>query len=235
VPLYFALYIYQSRHRSFFYPDPRAIDIRAAEALPYCALVTLLIVILLLQRGPEIMGNWAPPLIPLTLPIAVYLGQQLKARPCQADTLKLLYDNRDMHHVCQFYNLMILFASAVHGSLGYSAIIHSLKNFDLPVDGARLICHSLTILAWSHFTLWDMRRTNIVQQPLLVASACLFLGLLILGPAATLMGFWKWREERMELARAPSSTRKQYSPGWGQPARLKIDPETGEISVRNLS
>jgi hypothetical protein len=210
VPLYFALFIYQTRHRSFFYPDPRAIDIRAAESLPYCALFTFFIVILIPLRKPEIANNSTSPLIPLILPMVTYLGQQVKAKPSQADILKLLYGSRDLRPLCQFYNLLIFFASAVHAYFGYSAIAHSLKNQEilLCVDGALLICLSITIMVWSHFILWDLCRTNIIQTPVLVVSACLFLGFLTLGPAATLMGLWKWRERRMELARATSRRRK---------------------------
>lgn len=208
-PIYFAIYIYLSQSRPFYYPNPRAIDLRAAEYLPTGLLVTYIVPTLLVLKNtaPNEVPGWILSLVQLGLPILVSLGQRLSSRETpSSDFAQALYGTRDMSYLSRFYNFVFLLTSTLHIVIASRVLPHipdvaAVKEIVLSSEGVQLGCLVSAILIWSAFTVWDLRRTNILQTPLFLTVLAVLLGAACFGPAATLIGLWKWREGALERSR----------------------------------
>lgn len=208
VPIYFVIYIYLSQSRSFYYPNPRAIDLRAAECLPMEFLTMYFVPMLFILKKPAtiVVPSWIFPVAHFGLPIFVSIGQKISTKsPPSADIVESLYGTRDMPYLSQFYNLAFFFTSMLHlivGSriLAYAWDARALKEMTYS-PGVQSACLGTTIMIWCVFTAWDLRRTNAIQTPLFIVIPSLLLGSVCFGPAAVLIGVWKWREIALERAR----------------------------------
>lgn len=208
-PIYFAIYIYLSQPRSFYYPNPRAINLRAAEYLPTGLLVTYFVPTLLLLRNSaaiDISGRILS-LVQLGLPILVSLGQWLSKRePPSANFAEALYGTRDMPYLSRFYNFSFLITSTLHIVIASRIFPHiqdvaAVKEMVFSSEGRQLGCLIGAILIWSVLTIWDLRRTNVFQTSLFLAVPAVTIGSICFGPAATLIELWKRRESALERSR----------------------------------
>ncbi|RHZ67165.1 uncharacterized protein CDV56_109190 [Aspergillus thermomutatus] len=118
LPIYFIIFICASRPRSFYYPNPRAIDIRAAEYLPTGLLITYIPPIfwaLITSGGSLTAARWLFPAAHLALPMAVYLGLKLsKKDPPESNVSEFLYGNRDIPYLLKTYNAIILATTSLY-------------------------------------------------------------------------------------------------------------------------
>ncbi|RHZ50362.1 hypothetical protein CDV55_100612 [Aspergillus turcosus] len=212
LPTYFILFIGASRRRAFYYPDPRAIDIRAAEFLPTALLITYIPPIswaLITSGGSPAATRWAFTVAHLTLPLVTHLGLKLsKKDPPKSNITKLLYGHRDIPYLLKTYNLIIFAAASLHVLiLGQVALqspdMNTLAMAVFSTIGTQSMALSLVIVVWCFFTSSDLHRTCIIRTRY-VFDLCYFcMSFLTLGPAATLMSTWKWREIALENSRRP--------------------------------
>lgn len=118
---------------------------------------------------------------------------------------EILYNTRDMPHLSRFYGLIVFLASTVHVVIA-SQVLSQLRmdELSLPMisSGAvQLACLTLAIATWCLFTVWDLHRVNVIRTSALPATALCILGVVLLGPGATVIGLWGWREYALEASR----------------------------------
>ncbi|KAF7183628.1 hypothetical protein CNMCM7691_003907 [Aspergillus felis] len=209
LPIYFIVFIFASRPRSFYYPNPRAIDIRAAEFLPTGLLITYIPPIFwaVINSGGSLTAARLFPAAHLALPMAVYLGLKLpKKDPPQSNIPELLYGNRDIPYLLMSYNIIFFAAASLH------VLILSQVAFQLPdmsplamavfsTEGAQLTVLSLVIMGWCFFTTWELHRTCIIRTRYFSDICYLCVSFLFLGAGAALISMWKRREIALENSR----------------------------------
>lgn len=208
VPIYFTVYIYESKARPFYYPGPRAIDLRAAKKLSSGLFVAYLAPILLALREQHThpsMASWLIYAAHVSLPIFVTLGKNFsKGGPSTSNIAESVYGSWDMPYLLQFYNLLLILTSALHIAL-CGQIMQQVTNVALGYEITQLACLTLAITLWCCFAVWDLRRTNITHAFLPDSFIWVLLGVILLGPAATLIGLWKVREVAWEASRTKKS------------------------------
>ncbi|KAJ5440513.1 Monooxygenase FAD-binding [Penicillium cf. griseofulvum] len=210
LPIYFLVYIWASRSRPFYYPAPRAIDIRAAENLPAGILIAYIPSILwalVSSHGVWAAINWPFAASHLAFPVVIHLGLTLSRHdPPKSNIPESLYGKRDLPHLIKTYNILIFITATLH-----ILILCQLGLLDLTTgsvaavafsyEGVQLMVLSLVIMVWCFFITWDLRRVRILQTHWLSDMSCYFMAGLFLGPAATLISMWKAREVAMEDSR----------------------------------
>lgn len=165
------------------------------------------VLLVLKNTVPIEVPRWMLSLVQLGLPILVLLGQTLSKRePPSSDFAGALYGTADMPYLSRFYNLGILATSTLHIVIAsrvfpYVPDVAAIKEMVVSSEGLQLVCLIAAILTWSVFTIWDLRRTNVLQTPVFFVVAAVFLGDICFGPAASLIGLWKWREGALERSR----------------------------------
>lgn len=127
--------------------------------------------------------------------------------PPSANFAEALYGTSDMPYLSWFYNLGILSTSTLHVVIASRVFPRipgttAVKEMVLSSEGVQLASLTAVNLIWFVFTIWDLRRTNVLQSPLSFAVPSVLLGSICFGPAATLLGLWKWREGALERSRA---------------------------------
>ncbi|CAG7984872.1 unnamed protein product [Penicillium salamii] len=210
LPFYFILYIYSSRSRSFYYPNPRAIDIRAAEVIPTCLLIAFIPSMLVaLVSSPKLLFDtrWVLLASHLALPNMVYLGKKRsKSDPPRIHIPDSLYGNRDMIYLLRAYNILTLACATIH-VFGVSQILIQFRaellatEFVFRSEVMQLILVSIVITIWCFFTIWDLRRTYIIRTPFSSDFIYYCLSVLIVRPTATMFNIWKRREIALERSR----------------------------------
>lgn len=207
VPIYFTIYIHQSKDRPFYYPAPRAIDLRAAKKLSPGLFVAYSAPILLALRvhAHSTMSGCLICTAHFSLPVLIMLGQKFsKGGPSSSNITVSVYGARDMPYLSQFYNLLLIVTSTLHIALS-GQILQQVRKIGLGYETAQLACLALAITVWCCFTVWDLRRTNITHALLPSNLTWVVLGVIFLGPAATLVGLWKVREVAWEASRMRKS------------------------------
>lgn len=215
LPVYFALHIYMSGQQAFYHPSPRAIDPWAAKALPLTLLAAYIPIIaqgatMLGQKTGEtvpVHAGWILPAAHASIPLLLHAGKRFYQNGApQLSVGQLLFGTRDLKYVSRFFGIMFLISSTAHLLL-VSMILPELgsdtRSFMIaPSLGLMQIgCLALTVMIWCTFVVWDMRRVNLTQASLSLTLLGTLIGSLILGPAAVLAGFWKWRETVLEKGR----------------------------------
>lgn len=208
VPIYFAIYIYKSKNRPFYYPGPRAIDLRVAKKLSPGLFVAYLAPILLAlreQHTQSTVASWFISTAHVSLPVLVILGKSFsKGGPSTSNIAESVYGTLDMPYLSQFYNMLLILTSTLHFAL-CGQIMQQVTNIGFGYEIAHLACLALAITVWCCFTVWDLRRTNITHAFLPGSFIWVLLGVIFLGPAATLIGLWKVREVAWEASRMKKS------------------------------
>ncbi|KAI9928584.1 hypothetical protein ASPWEDRAFT_180185 [Aspergillus wentii DTO 134E9] len=210
LPIYFAIYIFRSHSRGFYYPHPRTINLGAAKSLSTGLLVAYILPILHtitgLKHFVSDISGWMIPVAHLILPVLLFLGERSFMKSSSNMKLaEILYNTRDMPHLSRFYALIVFLASTVHVVIA-SQVLSQLRmdELSLPMisSGAvQLACLTLAIATWCLFTVWDLHRVNVIRTSALPATALCILGVVLLGPGATVIGLWGWREYALEASR----------------------------------
>jgi len=159
-------------------------------------------ILLILKPATIAVPSWIFPVAHFGLPIFVSIGQKISTKePPSADIVESLYGTRDMPYLSQFYNLAFLFTSMLHIIVGSRILAYVWIKEMTYSPGLQSACLVTTIMIWCVFTAWDLRRTNAIQTPLSIVIPSLLLGYMCFGPAAVLIGVWKWREIALERTR----------------------------------
>lgn len=205
LPFYFAIWVLGSSFRGFYHPWPRAILPAAARALPMavCFAVT--------KREAftrfRILTSLNNPAIPhLLIPIVTALVEWCIVR-VHGRRWEPVYQfsDYDMKYLDQFFScsvipafrhvVMLFFDIFPDLRQGYGPLllrVPEILNFGI---------FTLLIAAWLLFTAWDLRRVRVLNLNLVTVSFYIILGIILLGPGATLIGAWWWREKLWEKSR----------------------------------
>jgi hypothetical protein len=154
VPIYFALQIWQSRSRAFYFPQPRAIDVAVAKGLPF--------VLVLAYATPLVQSTHVAH---FSLPILAFLGGQVLKRLTTVPAgIETLYGDLDIPYQMLLQSIMFLAGAGVHLFLLYQ---HRL-GFLAPLTPQHWSI-ALTIIFWSCLTLFDLARVQVIGARLFPA------------------------------------------------------------------
>ncbi|KAL2867613.1 FAD-dependent oxidoreductase [Aspergillus lucknowensis] len=219
--VYFSLWILGSRSKGFYYPFPRAVPPAAAQALPIALAMSLC--------SPAILTN-----LPVPLPAVIYhfdarstahfilpvvtslLKYQLTRSAAHFSELLVRWTNFDLSYINGYFFFVILDSGTTHLLFMTKSLIPAITARRLlPVTAEIISFGTLTLLIalWLLFTLWDLRRVNIVSMSFGRGTLYILLGLVLIGPGATLMAAWWLRERAWERARQRVSD-KRYGPSF---------------------
>lgn len=213
IPMYFAIHIYATRDRSFYYPSPRVINVWIAKSLPICFVTAYALPFMHTMAWIRYSDGQRLPATTwstlsgahLIMPLVLRLGRWVheKNQP-GIPPVELVCGSQDIAYLSRFFTLLLYLASAAH--LAFASSLWSLFKAGefwnlLNPTAAEAGCLGLAILAWCYFVLWDLHRVNIMETPLPTALILVLLGSVLLGPSATLAALWRWREGTMEACR----------------------------------
>lgn len=213
LPIYFALHIYLSGGRSFYHPSPRAINPRAAKALPMALLVAYTPSVLKFwhssMSAPKafVASGWNPYLMHIALPVTLHIGKLFYDKGASKLTVgQLLYSTRDLKYLTRFFGILLVLATIAHWMLLSRLISYSgstaFETVARPsTELVQLASLAISVLTWCCFMTWDMRRVNLTTRSPLAMFFCSSIGCIIFGPAAVLTALWQWREIKLENGR----------------------------------
>ncbi|KAK0661274.1 FAD-dependent monooxygenase paxM [Lasiodiplodia hormozganensis] len=223
LPLYVLVFFYSSEGIAYWMPAERCIPQSASKAiLPSLILGFLVPSVLMVLLGPEsgylqeAIAFWqiTPILVsPLSALLSKLQGPE-SSKNGEAPVED--YQGLDLPHLRRLYDVLFFIAAAVHvavlGFLGLSSgttIIGAFvpMNPGSPVSSLAagmkiffqfdLLLVVFTIFVWVVLNIGEMKRVGIIKSPLLKAIVGLLLGFLLVGPGATILAFWEWREDVM--------------------------------------
>lgn len=207
-PIYFALHISTSRHKSHYYPDPRAIPIWKSGSSPDKISIFYLCFLLFVTFAGEAISALVLEVLPLTFfifPLLIYHGQKRhKSIFPSLSKCEILYGRKDLLHISVLLALCAGTFAVIHLTLMFRLFWHIWQDSNEIMafgssEGLQLLGLILASSAWCLFTIVDLKRVNICLLPHSFAVLCA--GLVVLGPASTLMGLWCLRELALEMAR----------------------------------
>ncbi|KAL0265404.1 hypothetical protein SLS55_001371 [Diplodia seriata] len=224
LPLYVLAFFNASQGVAYWMPAERCVPQSVSKVLlPALILGFLLPSVLMVVLGAEsqyiqeVIAAWQ--LTPvLVSPLSMVLSK-LQSRPAslkESNAPVEDYQGLDMPHLKRLYHVLFFISAAVHVTvlavLGLSSDM-SIAGAFVPVQPTSpvstvaagmkiffqfdLLMTALTMFVWLVLNVWDMKRVGIVALPALKTVGVLLLGNLLVGPGATLVAFWKWREEKM--------------------------------------
>lgn len=210
LPLYFALHIAISSKSSFYHPSPRAINVWAAQALPAGLLLAYLVpMISSLRDGSQAETQDAPtvqyiwPAAHILFPTVVFFARRVFRRISPAYTVgQLLYGAHDLLHLHRFY-ILVGFATSVSHLVVASRVLQPAARGEMLgflSEWIQLGCLTLSIMTWSLFVVWDLRRVNVDGPSLSSVLVMSVVGSVLAGPAAVLVALWVWRESALHMA-----------------------------------
>ncbi|KAF2142265.1 uncharacterized protein K452DRAFT_333069 [Aplosporella prunicola CBS 121167] len=106
------------------------------------------------------------------------------------------YQGYDLPYTRMLYKIVFFVASAAHLALvsGMGILSRSWENKALGYD---LLSVALTVIIWAAMNVQDMKRVGISSLSTWKSAGLLLGNQLLIGPGATTVAFWKWREEKM--------------------------------------
>lgn len=214
-PIYFAIFIFLSGVQEFYYPTPRAINPSVSAAMPYALMIAYaplsiraVRTLLLKPEGDKITAGWDANLAHLALPFLTQGGSELLSKASEGlKFIQIQFEGRDLNDIFRFYNCLFLYTSIAHIVLISQFIPQFMTvpiadlTFNLSSEWVEIGSLTLAIVAWSVFTVWDMRRVNLTNVSLPLALLGSIVGSFLIGPAAVLTGLWWWREGPLERGR----------------------------------
>ncbi|KAL1614538.1 hypothetical protein SLS54_009712 [Diplodia seriata] len=224
LPLYVLVFFNASKGVAYWMPAERCVPQSVSKvllpALILCFLLPSVLMVLLgaeSQYIQEVIAAWQ--LTPvLVSPLSMVLSK-LQSRPAslkESNAPVEDYQGLDMPHLKRLYDVLFFISAAVHVTvlavLGLSSDM-SIAGAFVPVQPTSpvstvaagmkiffqfdLLMTAMIMFVWLVLNVWDMKRVGIVALPALKTVGVLLLGNLLFGPGATLVAFWKWREETM--------------------------------------
>lgn len=223
LPLYVLVFFYSSEGIAYWMPAERCIPQSASKAiLPSLILGFLVPSVLMVLLGPEsgylqeAIAFWQITPILVSPLSALFSKLQAPGSLKNGEVPVEDYQGLDLPHLRRLYDVLFFISAAVHvavlGFLGLSSgttIIGAFvpMNPGSPVSSLAagmkiffqfdLLLVVFTIFVWVVLNIGEMKRVGIIKSPLLKAIVGLLLGFLLVGPGATILAFWEWREEVM--------------------------------------
>ncbi|KAK2808447.1 hypothetical protein FQN50_004655 [Emmonsiellopsis sp. PD_5] len=215
-PLYYTAYIFASRHETYWWPLSRQVPTSSAKALLPSLVLGYLIPTLLLftpysnpRTGATMVLFWqfSPIYVNILLSIFSRINATLSPNddhktPTAANPLT------DIPHLKRVYMFSVIVSTATHIFTVVRPI--SLAAIFIPytgpsqhvsfAEGIRSMwivdfwVYFLATLVWAVVAVWDMKRVGMAGTNLAKAVAVIVLGAVVVGPAATTVGVWWWRE-----------------------------------------
>ncbi|KAL4975551.1 hypothetical protein BDW66DRAFT_167055 [Aspergillus desertorum] len=226
LPMYFTFWVFGSAFRGFYHPWPRAILPAGAQALPLAVAIAApapALVAYYLIKFPLLSSFNGLTLVHLIIPVLVLaLDISVTRRHGRRWQPFYQFGNWDLKYLSRFFCLSFLFAAFGHISfmsihvlplLHHACRLHLLRSLEVIKFGT----FTLLIAAFLLFTVWDLRRVNIVNLGLAPAALLILAGTIILGPGASLIGAWWWREKAWEKARQRLSDERYETVKEGAP------------------
>lgn len=205
LPFYFAFWVLGSSFQGFYHPWPRAILPAAARALPIAVSFSI--------TNREAFTRFriftslnSPTISHLLIPVVTALIEWGIVR-VHGRRWEPVYQfgDYDVKYLDQFF-LCSVVSAVGHMIMLLFDIIPDIRQGNGPLllrtpEIFNFGVFTLLIAAWLLFTAWDLRRVNVLNLNLVTASFYIILGFVCLGPGATLMGAWWWREKLWEKSR----------------------------------
>ncbi|RDW79302.1 FAD-dependent oxidoreductase [Aspergillus mulundensis] len=220
LPFYFASWVNGSYSRGFYHPWPRAILPAGAQALPLVVAVAAPAPTLIsdfLAGIPQLAWFNSLTLVHLIIPVGGYLIDTFLTRRHGLRWEPFYqFGDWDMTYLTCFFSLTFLVAAYRHISFILAHVIplvnhgHGLLLLRSP-ELVNFGVFSLLIAAFVQFTAWDLRRVNVLRTNLALAALVISVAIIVLGPGATLIGTWWWREKAWEKARRRRSDERYES------------------------
>lgn len=142
------------------------------------------------------------------------VGRKVKGKKTPVED----YQGMDMAGLRRLYNFLFIVASTAHTAILLSLVwVPGLSVIGAFLPGAvgrpvtniaegvgiflkfDLLLTVVSMFIWCLVNLVEMRRVGIVGLPLLKTIGVLVAGCVLLGPGATFVAFWKWREGKMAI------------------------------------
>lgn len=205
LPFYFAFWVLGSSFRGFYHPWPRAILPAAAQAFP-AALCFAIMARETFSRLRVLIGLSNTMIPHLLIPLITTLIERSIVR-VHGERWAPVYQfgDYDIKYLDQFFFcsmvaafrhiIMIFFDIIPYLRQGYGPLL--LRTPEIINFGV----FALLVATWLLFTAWDLRRVSVLNLNPVTVSFYIILGLSFIGPGATLMGAWWWRERLWEKSR----------------------------------
>ncbi|KAK2785003.1 hypothetical protein FQN53_008054 [Emmonsiellopsis sp. PD_33] len=215
-PLYYAAYIFASRNENYWWPLSRRVPICSAKALLPSLVLGYLIPTLLLfipysnpRTGAIIVLFWQ--FSPIYVNILLFIFSEINATLSPDDDHKTPTAAKplpDIPHLKRVYMFSFILATATHiftllRPISLAAIFIPYAGHSQHLsfaEGIRSIwivdfwVYFVATLVWAVVAVWDMKRVGRAGTDLGKAVVVIVLGAVVVGPAATTVGVWWWRE-----------------------------------------
>ncbi|KAL4993921.1 hypothetical protein BDV10DRAFT_12813 [Aspergillus recurvatus] len=220
LPVYFTFWIFGSTFRGFYYPWPRAILPAGAQALPLAVAVAApapTMVADYLSKFPLLSSFNTLTLVHLIIPVLVLvIDRQVTRRHGRRWQPLYQFGDWDLRYLSRFFILSFAFAAFTHIGLMLLHVLpfvhHNYGSLLLrSPEVIKFATFTLLIATFLLFTAWDLRRVNVASLGLATAALLILLGTIFLGPGASLIGAWWWREKAWEKARQRLSEERYES------------------------
>jgi hypothetical protein len=211
VPIYFALYIWCSGDKFFYYPTPMAIERSSVKAMRISYIFTYLPAIGLTIWKPNFMSTtWA--VAHILFPLVTYCCRKWIIRRGSAANRRKpgVFDNGYIGPVQLLLLLnigmsLLIQTPQVRRDL-YKSYGRAMMGYALPRDEARIISTDWAILIFLCFSLWDLKRVNISATGVFNGIYSILAVSFCLTPGGILMNNWIAREQSWDRARRISDT-----------------------------
>jgi hypothetical protein len=205
IPMYFALYIWTSGVKTFYYPTPRVIERSLGKSMRIAYTFIYLPTIGLSIWKPDFMSTtWAA--AHTMFPIVTYGFNQMIARRSSAINRRKpgVFDNEHIGPIKEVLFLnMVVSIGAQFKSRGnfYQYYGRALMGYPLGRDEARIASTDWATILFMFFSLWDLSRVNIAAEGVVEDMAWILASVFMVTPNFILMNSWNAREEQWERAR----------------------------------
>ncbi|KAL2846194.1 hypothetical protein BJY01DRAFT_175948 [Aspergillus pseudoustus] len=206
--IYLSLWILGTRFRGFYHPWPRVIPQAAADALPIAVPVALWGTFMLKQLpsfGPSFLqlDSRASSSLVLCL-LTSLLSYFFKRSGGPSWVPSIQWGSSDIKPISRFFSLVFVDVGFCHMGFVKDNLIPALRDASaghLTDEVLRFETLLLVMVLWLLFTVWDLRRVNVVDWSLSRAALYIFAGFAFVGPGATLVAAWWVREKVWERSR----------------------------------
>ncbi|KAJ5235713.1 uncharacterized protein N7469_004881 [Penicillium citrinum] len=210
-PAYFALFVFHTGTKSYYYPCPRSIDLAAAQAFVFAYLVNYIppiVCTFACSTFPSLLWSISHATLPLAIrPLAKWIARRSTG---SIRGPAILWGDQDMKYTTRFFSLMsmfslvgYLFSNPLKGQSGAKLLplyLLVVQGGSLDPSEVRILLLDLIMMAFLCFIIWDTRRINASNAGLstillTISNALLF------GPAVALANLWSTRETEWEASR----------------------------------
>ncbi|KAJ5770436.1 uncharacterized protein N7511_002487 [Penicillium nucicola] len=215
IPIYFALYVWFSGDRLFYYPTPMAMDYSVGNPMIIAYLFTYLPALGFTIKNPNhISTSW--PAAHIMFPILSSCFHKLIVRRSPAGNRRNpgVFDNK---YIWSVYSVLLLnmalsvAAPLISGKDLYQIYGRALMGSTIERDEARIASIDWAILIFMIFSLWELHRVNIAAKGVFEGMLWIIATPCSMAPSLVLMKSWLGREKKWKQARQATPTESKKS------------------------